>query len=276
MSLKDVPSHGNLASYRTYTGPVARELYGYAGIRRSKHQKNICSLLHILFMHGKCTTWEMAQTHMRGVPAIREQEKSYRRLLVGRTDRSKRSSGLMETGLVVRTKYTREYADSAPHPKKGRPYYEYRLSLHGILYCIEALEPDNAEIDVMAIQYAGLLPMVFGRWRQIRSVLGADTYGLRILASSIFLDGTDTSPLYELMSYIHTKYQKNFESISEEDLAEQISYWFYTHLLHTNPGKLKRVMRRDAQLGSWYNNFVGEARQYYLQRAQHIRNVDIL
>lgn len=72
-------------------GPVARELYGYAGIRRSKHQKNICSLLHILFMHGKCTTWEMAQTHMRGVPAIREQEKSYRRLLVGRTDRSKRS-----------------------------------------------------------------------------------------------------------------------------------------------------------------------------------------
>ena len=60
------------------------------------------------------------------------------------------------------------------------------------------------------------------------------------------------------MSYIHIKYRRYFESISENDLADQISFWFYTYFLYDSSGntkstkiipgirKLQRVLDQDA------------------------------
>src|SRR4030066_141670 len=40
----------------------------------------------------------------------------------------------------------------------------YRLSIHGILYCIATLELTEREIDIMASKYSEVLPMLFGKW----------------------------------------------------------------------------------------------------------------
>ena len=266
MSLsKQQQVYGNLMSYKIYVRPAARNLYGYATGTVSKHQKNVHTLLHALFVYGSGTTWDMARTRLRSVADIREQEKIYRRLLVGRTDRGKYSGGVLNAGLVISERDTK------------KPYTMYRLSLHGILYCIDALEPTKKEMDNMATQYAFLLPKVFGNWKYIRRTLEQDAYCLRILAKGLYLDNAmmvrSDIPLYELMSFIHTKYRKNFESMSEYDLSEQISYWFYTFLLYQNhTEKLRKVLAQDKQLQKWYMNFFRQTRDYYAERLSILKN----
>ncbi len=258
--------YGNLLSYKFYTRPTARRTYGYTHVTKVKHQKNVHELLNILFMHGTSSTWEMAQTKYSKVTAIRNQEKIYRRLLVGRTDRNKYSRGILDIGLVLKEGSTR--------------YTKYRLSLYGILYCLDTQELDKKSINNMAKKYAFLLPNVFGKWNRIKSVLGSDVYNLEILAKGVLLNNTkfahNDNPLYELMSYLHIKYRRNFESIYEHRLAEQISYWFYTYLLYTNPQKLSRVLAKDSELQQWYVDFFNEARNYYAQRLLAVKNFNVL
>ena len=81
MPLNDGPVYGNLMSYKFYIRPEARRLYGNTRATKSKHQQNVHELLHILFVNGAGTTWDMARTMLRKVSTIREQEKTYRRLL---------------------------------------------------------------------------------------------------------------------------------------------------------------------------------------------------
>ena len=263
-SLQDTQPHGNLKYYKLYIMPVACKMYGRDA--KTTHQKNVHNLLLILFAHGACTTWDMAKTRQHTINAVREQEKIYRRLLIGRTDRNRHSGGMQDIGLTVKEKNT-------------SPYARYRLSLHGILYCLDALNLTTKEIDGMAEKYAFLLPKVFGRQNILKSVLGTDAYNLRILSKGLFLNNikmarTD-NPLYEMMSYIHIKYRRNFESISEHDLSEQISYWFYTFLLYSSPEKLKKVLAKDQQLQKWYVSFFRETRQYYTDRLRTIKNSKI-
>ena len=263
-SLHDMQPHGNLKYYKMYIMPIASKMYGHDA--KTAHQKNVHSLLRILFAHGACTTWDMAKTRLLTVNAVREQEKIYRRLLIGRTDRNRRSGGIQDIGLTVKEKNT-------------KPYAKYRLSLYGILYCLDALNPATKEIDGMAEKYAFLLPKVFGRQNILKPVLGTDAYNLRILSKGLLLNNIKVAradnPLYEMMSYIHIKYSQNFESISEHDLSEQISYWFYTFLLYSSPEKLKKVLAKDRQLQRWYTSFFRETRQYYADRLRTIKNSKI-
>ena len=273
--------YGNLMAYKLYVLPAAKKMYG--GSRpRIKHHQNVRQLLYVLAVSGTSTTWQMTKRRFPNDNArVREKEKEYRRLLIGRTDRGRHSSGVMEFGLVVKDGRVMR------HPVSDM----YRLSLHGVLYCMNALGLSNGEIDTIARNYSKVLPKVFGRWEYLKSFIGDDVYKIRILAKGLLLDNPTIvrkpdNPLYELMSYIHVKYHRHFESIAESDLAEQISLWFYTRLLHephtarARPGggakRLIRILDADQCLKRWYLEFARESYLYYNDRASIIKNSGLI
>ena len=50
------------------------------------------------------------------------------------------------------------FTDDDAQERKNSPYARYRLSMYGILYCVDVLEPTRKETDSMVKQYAFLLP----------------------------------------------------------------------------------------------------------------------
>ncbi len=268
--MTDSTLNGNLTAYKIHIRPTAHRLYGYS-VRMSnlsQHRQNIHQLLRILFVNGTCTTWDMAKTRYRGVKSIRNQEKIFRRLLIGRVDRGKRTDGVLDVGLVTR------------EAGKTKPYAKYQLSLYGILYCLDALDPSKKDIDNMVSKYEAYLPKIFGKWKFLKRNLGKDAYNLRILARGLYLDNltairTD-NPIYEIMSFIHIKYRRNFESISKHDLAEQISYWFYTFLLYQDHGKsINKILSQDKEILEWYTDFFRQTEKYYKERLRTIKTSNI-
>lgn len=278
MPLNEEQTYGNLASYKFHVRPTAHKMYGSVSSSATKHKQNVHNLMSILFTNGTSTTWEMAKTVFhKNIMSVREHEKIYRRLLIGRVDRDRYSDGLLQTGVAIR--------DRADYTK---PYARYRLSLYGILYYLDVFNPSNKEIDNMAVKYEKVLPKVFGKWKFLKLNLGNNAYNLRILAKGLLLDNQTTAngegnPLYELMMFVHTKYKNNFETITEENLAEQISLWFYTFLLYPRKQKsdgneqqnLKDLLEKDDELQKWYRDFVVEAKEYYKKRLQ-VMQVTIL
>lgn len=276
-------NNGNLESYKLYTRPTAHKLYGSVHLQNtsSKHKKNVQQILEILALNGFLTTWEMAKIKLAGdLSGTKTKEKEYRRLLVGRTDRGKPSSGILDMGLIM--KHGKTY--------KRNPGDEYRLTLHGILYCLDVLNLTENQIDIMASNYAVILPRVFGKWEYLKSIIGKDVYKIQILSKGLLLNNLDTAlrtdpPLYELMSYITVKYKKNFEYIEEVDLANQISLWFYTNLLYrarkpsteisySNMEKLQKIFFGDEDLQKWYLAFFEESKLYYKKRLDNILLMD--
>ncbi len=284
MAIVDQGTHyGNLLSYKFYVLPTAKKLYGTLK-PKTRHHQNIQQLLQVLALLGTSTTWEMTKKRFPNDNSkVREKEKEYRRLLVGRTDRGRHSSGILEFGLVVKDGKVLRY------PVSDR----YRLSLHGVLYCLNIFDLNKKDVDIIAENYASVLPKVFGKWKFLKSVIGDDVYKIGILAKGLLLDNPTivnnaSNPLYELMSYIHVKYRRYFESISEKDLADQISLWFYTYFLYYSPTstrakkvppgikELQEVLNRDFELKEWYMKFVEEAGKYYRDRASTIKNFGLM
>ena len=276
-------NNGNLESYKLYTRPTAHKLYGsiYLQTTSLKHKKNVQQILEILALNGSLTTWEMAKIKFAGdLSRTKTKEKEYRRLLVGRTDRGKSSSGILDIGLIVK--------DGKSY--KRYPGDKYRLTLHGILYCLDVLNLTENQIDTMASNYAHILPKVFGKWNYLKSIIKEDVYKLQILSKGLLLNNLDIAlrvnpPMYELMSYISVKYKKNFEYIEEDDLANQISLWFYTNLLYSvvnvstdilssNIKKLQQIFVGDPDLQKWYLAFFEESKLYYKQRLDNILLMD--
>ncbi|EGG41453.1 hypothetical protein Nlim_1745 [Candidatus Nitrosarchaeum limnium SFB1] len=270
--------YGNLLAYKQYTRPSAQRVFGQYSFRNKKgpkHHENVQRLLEILAINGKLTTWGMAKTHLSDTSNIRSQEKDYRRLLIGRMARGKHTMGLLDIGLVVKDGKNIQKA----------PADLYRLSLHGILYCLDVINLSEKDLEKMAEKYADVLPQIFGRWKYLKSMIGSDTDRLKTLASGMFMDNIQISnitalPIYELMTYLNVKYQNNFEQINEEDLADQISYWFYTNLLipskrsNTNESKQwKKLLDNDLALKKWYYKFVDEAISFYTNRFKQIKNL---
>lgn len=257
-------AYGNLASYKHCTRPAAHLLYGgYAG-PRTRHQKGMHDILRALFKHGACTTWEVARIILRtkDISLIRAKEKECRRLFAGRYDSKKRLGGMLDTGLVA--------------VEEDGARSRYRLTIHGMLYCIDVMSPSGGEMDQAAAAHAGVIPLVLGRREALREALGDGAYTpLRVLAKGILLDGQGAggAPLHEAMLFLGAKYHRRYESIAEAELAEQLSYWYYTFLLFRAPGGaqddgsrsggLLGVMRSDAVLLKWYEEFLAEAASYY-------------
>ena len=262
--------------------PAAKKTYGSVN-SKIKHHQNVQQLLKVLALIGTSTTWEMTKKRFPNDNSkVREKEKEYRRLLIGRTDRGKHSSGILELGLVVKD------GKVLRHPVSDK----YRLSLHGVLYCINIFDFTENELDLIAENYSHILPKVFGKWEYLKSIVGDDIYKIRILSKGLLLDNPSivknpTNPLYELMSFIHIKYRRYFEFISEEGLADQISLWFYTYFLYdssntklkkANPRikKLQKVLKKDTELQNWYMKFVKEADRYYRERVNTIKDSGLM
>ncbi|MCA9811816.1 MAG: hypothetical protein KC483_03020 [Nitrosarchaeum sp.] len=276
---------GNLESYKLYTRPTAHKLYGSTYLRTmsstsSTHKKNVQQILEILALNGSLTTWEMAQIKFAGdLSHTKTKEKEYRRLLIGRTDRGKSSDGIIHIGLVLK--------DGKSY--KRNPGDKYRLTLHGILYCLDVLNLTKNQIDTMASKYAHILPKVFGKWKYLKSVIGDDVYKLRILSKGLLLNNLEIAlrinpPMYELMSYIIIKYKKNFEYATEEDLSNQISLWFYTNLLYNkndsfkhniSDTKLQKILDADTEIRKWYLNFCKESKTYYKKSLDNVLLMDL-
>jgi len=268
---------GNLQAYKFHIRPTAHHLFGDSTkTKKTKHQQNIQHLLRILMLNGTGTTWDMAKVVvLNDISKVRTREKNYRRLLIGRVDRGKSSEGILQLGLVVK--------DGKSF--KRSPADQYRLSLHGILYSLDALRPTNNEIDKLALQYSHILPKIFGKWNYLKSIIGKDVYNLKILAKGMLLDDQKSAefssfPFHELMLFLTMKYSRNLESISESDLADQISFWFYTSLLY-NPKfhldkrkrtlglkKLMRIFQDDEDLAKWYVLFFNETKAFYKEGLQ--------
>ncbi|MCJ8306650.1 MAG: hypothetical protein HRU07_06325 [Nitrosopumilus sp.] len=268
---------GNLQSYKFYIRPTAHRLFGnFSKIEKTKHQQNIQNLLQILMLNGTGTTWDMAKVMvLNDISKVRSREKNYRRLLIGRVDRGKSSEGILQLGLVVK--------DGKSF--KRTPADQYRLSLQGILCCLDILKPTNNEIDTLSSKYAHILPKVFGKWDYLKSIIGKDVYNLKILTKGMLLDDQKSAefssfPFHELMLFLTMKYSKNFESISEQDLADQISFWFYTSLLYNSKQhldkrkrtmgvkKLMKVFQDDEDLAKWYVLFFNETKSFYKEGLQ--------
>ena len=284
-NIKQYSIYGNLHSYRLYTRPTARSLFGSYSFRKketSKHQENVQLLLEIMALNGPLTTWGMAKTHSSNSAAIRTREKEYRRLLVGRRDRGKRTMGVIDVGLVIK---------DGKSTLRGSSDL-YRLSLHGILYCLDILDFTDKQIDILATKYSKVLPHVFGKWDYLKSIIGNDVYRIKILASGLFLDNIHVTkitkfPVYEILTYLSIKYQNNFEHIEEKELSDQISYWFYTSLLlpsrinpkyketHMGIKSWKKLFEGDKDLKKWYYNFLNETTRFYEERFRVIKHLDI-
>jgi len=268
---------GNLQAYKFHVRPAAQRLFGDSSqIKKTIHQQNIKHLLRILMLSGTGTTWDLAKVMiLNDISKVRTREKNYRRLLLGRVDRGKSSEGILQLGLVVK--------DGKSF--KRAPADRYRLSLHGILYCLDTLKPTNSEMDILSLKYSHILPNVFGKWNYLKPIIGKDLYNLKILAQGMLLDDQKSAefssfPFHELMLFLTIKYGKNLESISEHDLADQISFWFYTSLLY-NPKyytdkrkrtlgvkKLMRIFQEDEELAKWYVSFFNETKAFYKEGLQ--------
>lgn len=275
MPLEEGQKYGNLQNYKLYLRPNVHAHYGTTFGEKSssnKHQQNVQNLLKIMSKNEAMTTWDLAKISIpNDITKLREREKIYRRLLIGRKDKGKHSGGILDLGLAVK---------DGKSLKTGIAD-KYRLSLYGILYCIDVLSLSDKEIDSIAIKYSKVLPKVFGKWEYVKSKVGSKAYGIRLLANGLLADNPQIQvaagiPFYELMSYVHIKYQRDFEYISEEKLADQISYWFYVNLLYLPTQKkensiegiegLSPVFETDEELKKWFMVFFKEAVKYFHAR----------
>lgn len=285
MPLENDEVYGNLQNYKMYLRPNAHVHYGSPDGKKSalsKHQQNVQNLLKIMSKTESMTTWDLAKISIpNDISKLREREKIYRRLLVGRKDKGKHSDGVLDLGLVVK---------DGKSIKTGIAD-KYRLSLYGILYCIDILNMDKNEIDKITKKYYKILPKVFGKWEYLKSKIGDRVYGIKLLANGLLADNPQIQvqsgiPFYELMSYLHIKYQRNFEHISEEKLAEQISYWFYINLLYqsiqkdnntsTGINSLNYIFEDDIKLKKWFMVFFKESKKYYYERYNVLRRSEIM
>lgn len=274
MPLNEDSPFGNLQNYKLYLRSNAHFHYGFPDEKKSalnKHKQNVQNLLKLMSKNEPMTTWDLAKISIpNDTSKLREREKTYRRLLVGRKDKGKHSSGILDLGLVVRDGKSLKTGVSD----------KYRLSLYGVLYCIDVMDLSNIEIDKIAEKYSKILPKIFGKWESLKEKMGNKVYGIKFLANGLLADNPQIQvrqdiPFYELMSYVHIKYQRDFEHITEERLAEQISYWFYVNLLYQPPHNktknvgidvLNPIFEKDKEIKRWFLIFFKEAKKYYQER----------
>ena len=154
--------------------------------KETKQSQKIISILRVLSQKGSCTTWDMAKVQFSNdISKLRNREKEYRRLIIGRKSIVKQYPGLLEMGFIVKDGIVFN---------RG-PATKYRLSLHGILFCIDALNLSDKEIDIVAEKYSTVIPKIFGKWKFLKTILNENVYKIRILARGLLLDNlqnTDT------------------------------------------------------------------------------------
>ncbi|MCE9653111.1 MAG: hypothetical protein K8Q89_08695 [Nitrosarchaeum sp.] len=268
----------SLLSYKYYIRPNAKKSYGVLALK-SKHSQNILKILRMLALEGPLTTWEMAKIKFpNDMYKIRNKEKEYRRLLVGRTDRGKHSEGVIDLNIVL--------IDSKS--TKRNPGSMYRLSHFGILYCLDELNFTAKEIDKLARNYETILPLIFGKWEFLKSMIGDNVYNISLLGKGLLFDNPNiikikNEEFYELISYFGIKSNILTESFNEQKIGNLISLWFYITLLYfpnlieqKNKNYLKKILIKDLELKKWFSDFIIEAQIFYKQRSKILEAISIV
>ncbi|MCA9826812.1 MAG: hypothetical protein KC444_00165 [Nitrosopumilus sp.] len=272
----------SLMSYKYYIRPTAHQLYG-TEFPKTQHRQNIHKILKMLALKGPLTTWDMAKIRFAtDSEKIRSKEKEYRRLLVGRTDRGRHSDGIIDLNIVlVDSKSTKRNHGNV-----------YRLSLFGILYCLDQMNFSEKEVDMMAKNYKIILPLVFGKWEFLKSVLGKDVYNISLLGKGLLFDDLNIISIkkdefYELISFFGIKANTLTGSLNERKIAEIISLWFYVTLLYfpnlmtdkkSEKGQkiLYKVLKKDRDLHKWFSDFIKEASEFYRKRLKMLDSISIV
>ena len=266
---------GNLQSYKFYLRPaIIKKCGSITDENITEHQKMIQRTLQFLALNNLSSTWDIAKKlNSYDLLSPKSREKEYRRLFVGRTSGTRFLPGLLNSGLVT----------SKEDVYKNRKVTKYGLSIYGILFCMDGLKFSDSQIDQMLTNYKDLIPKIFGRWSDIKNEFGKKAYCLRILSKGILFDfgGLEDqmyTPLYELMNYLNIKYRKNFDYIPDPDLAEQISYWFYSYLLFYVKNDQKHFDFKwfnDHKLQKWFFQFGYDAKEYFFKRVKKLTVFDM-
>lgn len=271
----------NLLSYKYYIRKEASKRYG-GKQSKSKHHQNVQNILKILALYGPMTTWEMAKVpFVTDNEKVRVKEKEFRRLLIGRTDRKKYSEGILDLNLIL--------IDSKS--TKRNPGNRYRLSLFGILFCLDSLDLSNTEIDQMAKNYELILPKIFGRWDFLKKMTGENVYNLKLLGKGMLFDNPNiidvkNSKFFELISFFNIKSNSLSQSMNEKIMGNMISYWYFITLLYlpnlqtnrkTEKSKkmLNNVLDNDADIQKWFSSFVLEAQIFYKERSEILQRISV-
>jgi len=282
MVILNIDKSQSMLSYKYYIRPQAHYLYGKS-TSKSKYHQNVQIILRILALEGPMTTWEMAKVrYTTNTDKVRTKEKEYRRLLVGRTDRGIHSKGILDLGLVL--------VDSKT--AKRNPGNKYRLSLYGILYCLDVMNFNEKEIDRIAKNYEVILPLIFGNWDLLKSTIGEHVYNISLLGKGLLFDNPHTIKIeniefYELISYFNIKSNTLTESFNEEKIGELISLWFFITLLYFPNLKrkiknkdtqkyLRKILKNNKELNEWFSSFIKEAKIFYKQRLKIVNDISIV
>ena len=224
----------------------------------------------------------MAKTRFNVDPSkIRTKEKEYRRLLVGRNDRGNHSNGILDLNLVT--------IDSISI--KRNPGNRYRLTLFGILYCLDVMNFSEKEMDIVAKNYEVLLPLVFGNWNFLKTTIEDAVYNISLLGKGLLFDNLniikiENKEFYELISYFNIKANALTPSFNEQKIGELISLWFYITILYfpnlltktknkDSKKYLKKILKNNLEIKRWFSDFVIEAQTFYKQRSKIIERISI-
>ena len=282
MVILNLDKSQSILSYKYYIRPQSHHLYGKFA-SKSKHRENVQKILRVLALEGPMTTWEMAKVRFTtNNDKVRTKEKEYRRLLLGRTDRGVHSNGILDLNLVL--------VDSKT--AKRNPGNKYRLSLYGILYCLDVMDFNEKEIDRIAKNYEVILPLVFGNWDLLKSTIGEHVYNISLLGKGLLFDNPNIIKIenvkfYELISYFNIKSNALTESFNEEKIGELISLWFFITLLYFPNLKrktknqdtqkyLRKILKKNNELNEWFSDFIEEVKTFYKQRLKIVNEISIV
>jgi hypothetical protein len=222
--------------------------------RDSIHNKNIVVILRYMALNSESSVREIANNCLTHVSFLTS-ERMIQRLFHGRTDRKKKSLGLIEDGIVQKTGDT------------------FSLSFFGLLYAIKLCNFTTCNFNKIAKNYKEMLPYIFGK----NEYLSKNKISLKPLI--VIADGNPdrlersiqaSIPYQELYNYLNSQIPKM--AISEASFRNYVSLWFYTYLLWDNTfnakmiRKWKKIISTDNELKMWYTGFLFGAREFYSNR----------
>jgi len=242
--------NGLLSSYKQYSSLVDQRIK-----KDSRHTANVNRVLKFLAMNGDATTWELRNCF----PNYNDHqgESMARRIINGREDRNRLSEGLKGLSLVEIAQKNR---------KTGTK--KYKLTIHGLLYSICECNYTTKDWFNITKNDEDLIPWIFKK----SDYLNLKKISLKLLGSISRGDLARMDhmrnvalPYHELNDFLMLK--SSFRKLSDIELAEFVSLWFYTFQLYifwnenhkTAFPRWRSLMDDDFELKKWYLRFVKES-----------------
>ena len=236
--------------------------------RHTKHADNVRKVLLFLALHEPATTWDLRKACFTEYADDKQGESVARRLLVGRTDREKKTDGLVDLGVVSPTKQNDQRAST-----------HYDLTLYGMLYAIAICDFTDQELYKAAKRHHCMIPYIFDKADYLESK-HVSLQLLKVITSKEIVKFNDTMtavPYHHLVNYLIISYPA--PKMFVDKFVHFIAYWFYTYLMlklsdknHVISKKWKRIVKDDSDIWDLYGSFLDEALSYYEKQNKSLRS----